>query len=74
MTEHISYTLVFLFFILIPPTGHTGAVVACWTLGLKVPGLTPSLGLGTQNQVPGLQSLRKTIVVIKRNEKLCTFF
>ena len=33
-------------------TGHSGAVVAYWTGDLKVPGSTPSPGLGTLNPVP----------------------
>ena len=40
---------------------------------LRENGSTPSPGLGTLNlpsQVPGLQSLRKTIVVIKKGRKL----
>ena len=55
-------------------TGHSGAVVAYWTGDLKVPGSTPSPGLGTLNQVPGLQSLRKTIVLIKKGRKTPVYF
>ena len=57
------------FTVFVVRTGHSGAVVAYWTGDLKVPGSTPSPGLGTLNQVPGLQSLRKTIVVIKKGRK-----
>ena len=61
MTEYFVNTLLFLFvfgFVYCsyhdnhPFTGHSGAVVAYWTGDLKVPGSTPSPGLGTLNQVP----------------------
>ena len=56
---------------------YTSSVTRHWEFRqgstLRENGSTPSPGLGTLNlpsQVPGLQSLRKTIVVIKKGRKL----